>query len=105
VVTSGDAAVEAWRACQAAGAPFELLLMDLHMPDSDGIAAARAIRTLEAERGTRRVPIFALTANAFEESRASSLAAGMDGFLTKPLERRQLIEILARVAEKPELAA
>ena len=104
-MTSGDAAVEAWRACEVDGAPYDLLLMDLHMPGRDGIEAARTIRALEAERGARRVPIFALTANAFEEDRASSLAAGMDGFLTKPLERRQLIDILARLSENSELAA
>ena len=57
------------------------------------------------ERGARRVPIFALTANAFPEDRAASLAAGMDGFLIKPLERRQLMEILARVSEQAEIAA
>jgi CheY-like chemotaxis protein len=79
--------------------------MDLHMPGKNGIEATRAIRALEEQRGTGRVPIFALTANAFEEDRATSLAAGMDGFLTKPLERRQLMEILARVSEQAELAA
>ena len=79
--------------------------MDLHMSGRNGIEAARAIRTLEAERAARRVPIFALTANVFEEDRATSLAAGMDGFLTKPLDRRQLMEILARVSAQADLAA
>jgi len=105
VVASGDDAVEAWRTCEAAGAHYDLLLMDLHMPGKNGIEAARSIRALEAEREARRVPIFALTANAFEEDRATSLAAGMDGFLTKPLDRRQLIEVLARVAAQADLAA
>jgi PAS domain S-box-containing protein len=105
MVASGDAAVEAWHTCEAAGAHYDLLLMDLHMPGKNGIEATRAIRALEEERGAGRVPIFALTANAFEEDRATSLAAGMDGFLTKPLERRQLMEILARVSKQAELAA
>ena len=105
VVASGDAVVEAWHTRETAGAPYDLLLMDLHMPGTDGIEAARTIRGLEVERGARRVPIFALTANAFPEDRAASLAAGMDGFLIKPLERRQLMEILARVSEQAEIAA
>jgi CheY-like chemotaxis protein len=79
--------------------------MDLHMPGKNGIEATRTIRSLEMEQGDGRVPIFALTANAFEEDRATSLAAGMDGFLPKPLERRQLMEVLARVSEQAELAA
>jgi CheY-like chemotaxis protein len=98
VVATGNAAVEACAAAAAAGAPYDLLLMDLHMPGGDGIAAARAIRAMETARGGRRLPIFALTATAFDEDRAASLAAGMDGFLIKPLDRRQLMQVLARVS-------
>jgi CheY-like chemotaxis protein len=105
LVATGDAAVKAWLAAQAAGDLFDLLLMDLQMPGGDGIAAARAIRAMEREQGGRRLPIFALTANAFDEDRAASQAAGMDGFLVKPLDRRQLLNVLARISAAATLAA
>jgi CheY-like chemotaxis protein len=105
VVTSGNAAVEAYLAAAAAGDRYDLLLMDLHMPGCDGIEAVRRIRAAEAQQGTCRVRIFALTANAVEEDRAACLAAGMDGFLIKPLERRQLIDIFAEISAAGSLAA
>ena len=74
--------------------PFDIVLMDLHMPGVDGYTAARAIRALPAPRG--RVPIVALTADAFQESRDLALEAGMDGFLTKPAHLPQLREALER---------
>jgi len=74
--------------------PFDIVLMDLHMPGVDGFTAARAIRALPAPRG--RVPIVALTADAFQESRHLALEAGMDGFLTKPAHLPQLREALER---------
>ncbi len=105
VVTDGAAAVEAWRDAADGGAPFDLVLMDVHMPGSDGIAAARAIRALETERGARRTPIIALTANALAEDRDACIAAGMDGFLTKPLDRERLVAALAALAASASLAA
>jgi CheY-like chemotaxis protein len=71
--------------------------MDLHMPGIDGLEAARRIRAIEAESGLHRIPIVALTANAFAEDRGACLAAGMDGFLVKPLSRERLAETLARL--------
>ena len=70
------------------------------MPGSDGIEAARRIRATEADRGVRRTPIIALTANALDEERDACLAAGMDGFLTKPLDRERLASALALVSLK-----
>jgi PAS domain S-box-containing protein len=93
VATTGAAAVEAWRAARAAGEPYDLVLMDVHMPDMDGIEAAQKIRA--AEQGDARTRIVALTANAFSEDRDACLAAGMDAFLTKPLDRERLMELLA----------
>jgi CheY-like chemotaxis protein/anti-sigma regulatory factor (Ser/Thr protein kinase) len=93
--TGGDA-VAAFVAAQSAGTPFDLVLMDLHMPGMDGIEAAHRIRAAEA--GGRRTPIIALTADAFPESRDACLAAGMDGFVTKPLDRERLMAALARFA-------
>jgi len=75
------------------------------MPGSDGIEAARRIRAAESEHGARRTPIIALTANALDEDRDACLAAGMDGFLTKPLARERLADVLATVRGRASLAA
>ncbi|MDE2627297.1 MAG: response regulator [Burkholderiales bacterium] len=89
----GAAAVRAVEE-QPLSEPFDIVLMDLHMPGVDGFTAARAIRALAPPRG--RVPIVALTADAFQESRHLALEAGMDGFLTKPAHLPQLRETLQR---------
>jgi PAS domain S-box-containing protein len=104
IAANGSVALEAWQAARAAGMPFNLILMDLHMPGIDGHEAARRIRTAEAETGCR-TPIIALTANAFSEDREACLAAGMDGFLVKPLDREQLIPMLKLLSRTASLAA
>ena len=101
---NGTAALEAWQAARAAGTPHDLVLMDLHMPGIDGLEAARRIRSAEAD-SSRRTPIIALTANAFAEDREACLAAGMDGFLVKPLDREQLLSILNSLSKSARLAA
>ena len=103
IATSGDAAVDAWLSARDAGEPYAIVLMDLHMPGSDGIDATRRIRATEADGP--RTPIIALTANAFEEDRETCIAAGMDGFLTKPLDRERLAAALATAANAKALAA
>ncbi len=92
VVTAagGDAAVAA-----AAGGGFDVVLMDVRMPDRDGPAAAAAIRA--AETGGRRVPILALTASPWPEEMAACRAAGMDGCMMKPLDMQRLAEALSDV--------
>jgi CheY-like chemotaxis protein len=67
---------------------FDLILMDINMPQMDGIEATRQIRAQEmrAKTGTR-VPILAITANVFDEFKQKCLGAGMDDFLTKPIKR------------------
>ena len=102
VVADGAAAFAAWQAARAAGTPYDLVLMDVHMPASDGIEATRRIRAAEAD-GTR-TPIIALTADALSEDREACLTAGMDGFLTKPLDRERLADILSGL-RRPRLAA
>ncbi len=102
VVADGAAAFAAWRAARIAGAPYDLVLMDVHMPETDGIAATRRIRAAEADGP--RTPIIALTADALSEDRDACLEVGMDGFLTKPLDRERLAEILATL-RRPRLAA
>jgi CheY-like chemotaxis protein len=105
IATDGAAAVEAWLAARAAGDPYAIVLMDVHMPGSDGIEATSRIRTVESERGGPRTPIVALTANALEEDRDACMAAGMDGFLTKPLDRERLAATLATATASASLAA
>jgi PAS domain S-box-containing protein len=92
---SGGAAIECWRAARDAGVPFDRVLMDLHMPGMDGLEATRRIRMLEAEDDGPRTRIVALTASASAEDREDSIAAGMDGFLVKPLDRDRLAAALA----------
>jgi Amt family ammonium transporter len=75
---------------------YDLVLMDCQMPEMSGFEAAAAIRTLEREQGSSRprVPIIALTANAVKGDRERCLAAGMDDYLTKPLNPSKLISTI-----------
>jgi CheY-like chemotaxis protein len=93
VVFNGVAAVEAWRAARIVGEPYDLVLMDVQMPGGDGIEATLAIRAAEGDGP--RIPIIALTADALSEDRNACLGAGMDGFLSKPLDRDRFAELLA----------
>ena len=104
VVESGGAAIACWQAARDAGAPFDRVLMDLHMPGMDGLEAARRIRAIEADDEIVRTPIIALTANASAEDRQACRAAGMDGFVVKPLDREHLAAALAASGE-PVFAA
>ena len=73
-----------------------VVLMDMHMPEMDGLDATRRIRTLEAARGWARTPIVALTASALAEDRRRCVEAGMDDVLVKPFQRAQLQGVLQR---------
>ena len=75
------------------------------MPDLDGIEATRRIRAAEAATRRAAHAIIALTANAFGEDREACLAAGMDDFLVKPLDRERLADVLARKGGHATLAA
>ena len=107
VVTSadgGEAAVQA-----AAAADYDVILMDVRMPEVDGLMATRRIRALEGRRG--QVPIIAVTAQAFAEQIETCSAAGMDHHLPKPYELTSLLDAVAaaagqgRRAEPARLAA
>ena len=100
LVITGDAAVEA-----CAAQRFDLVLMDLHMPGCDGIEATVRIRSTETDMSAKRVPIFALTADAVETGRKACLDAGMDGFLTKPVDPADLDAVLATIHPEAVLAA
>ena len=73
----------------------DLVLMDVEMPILDGYSATRLIRSREAERGSPRLTIVALTANAFDADRRSAMEAGMDDFLSKPVSLPNLKRLLA----------
>jgi two-component system, sensor histidine kinase and response regulator len=74
--------------------PFDLVLMDLEMPEMDGLAATAAIRAGEQGSG-RRLPIIALTAQDGSDDRQAALAAGMDAYLTKPVHGPRLLQALS----------
>jgi CheY-like chemotaxis protein/anti-sigma regulatory factor (Ser/Thr protein kinase) len=88
---SGPAALEQITGEDAA---FDLVLMDVQMPHMDGFQATRQVRRWETDHQRPRVPIVALTADAFAETREQARHAGMDGFLTKPIEAKNLRETL-----------
>ncbi|WP_164963510.1 PAS domain S-box protein [Rubrivivax sp. JA1026] len=89
----GRQAVEAVERAAACGQPFDAVLMDVQMPVMSGYEATRALRYREAGR---RLPIIALTAAALVSEREAATAAGMDDFLTKPIDADKLRETLAR---------
>jgi CheY-like chemotaxis protein len=93
-VEDGVEAVEA-----TARAAYDLVLLDIYMPVLDGLAAARAIRAREAAGGGRRLRLVALTANAFAADREACEAAGMDGFLAKPITLDTLRAMLKTLPE------
>jgi PAS domain S-box-containing protein len=87
-VTTGTAAVAAMEEEM-----FDLLLTDIHMPGMDGIEATRAIRAMEEKNNRAHTPIVALTADALETGKRACQEAGMDGFLTKPVDPAELEEM------------
>ncbi len=91
VVSDGSEAVTA---CMQQA--FDAVLMDVQMPGMDGLAATSAIR--KAEQGQRRTPIIALTAHAMRGDRERCLAAGMDDYITKPINVKQLLSRLGALA-------
>jgi len=88
LVSNGLEAVEAYGAGK-----YDVVLMDVQMPDMDGLMATRAIREQESRSG-RRTPILALTAYAGEKDREKCLLAGMDGHISKPFRSRELFAVL-----------
>lgn len=74
----------------------QMILMDMQMPEVDGLTATEMIRSYEADRNAPLVPIVALTANATPEDRQKCLESGMDEYLTKPVKRSELARILAQ---------
>jgi CheY-like chemotaxis protein len=81
IVENGREAVEAWTT-----GGYDVVLMDIQMPEMDGVEACRAIRTAERARNLPRTPILALSANAMTHQVSEYIAAGMDAHLAKPIE-------------------
>jgi two-component system, sensor histidine kinase and response regulator len=78
--------------------PFDVVLMDLQMPTVDGLEATRRIRAWETESARPRLPIMAMTARAMTEDRAQCREAGMDGFVSKPINAQELFDLLEATA-------
>ncbi|QOV88073.1 ATP-binding protein [Humisphaera borealis] len=106
IVHNGRQAVDAL--FNVDGPTYDLVLMDCQMPELDGFAATAEIRRRESSKPCRgrttKVPIIALTANAVTGDRERCLAAGMDGYVSKPLDRVRLVEAIQSVLPLPEVA-
>jgi len=101
VVSNGRLAVDAVREHVRAEPRYDVVLMDCQMPELDGFAAAAQIRDLErAAGGSRRLPIVALTANAVEGDRQRCLSAGMDGYVTKPVDPELLVRTIVSMIDR-----
>ncbi|MAZ18957.1 MAG: hypothetical protein CL535_21855 [Ahrensia sp.] len=98
-VENGAAAVDTLRASRTVS-PFDIVLMDLHMPVLDGVDAILAVRRHEDETGLAPVPILALTADVLPETHIAVINAGADGILTKPLEPDEFNAQIARLNRK-----
>ena len=94
IADDGDKAVEMIEQAQDAGEPFDLVLMDVNMPNTDGLEATRQLRA--AGYDGVRLPIIALTGSAYASEVEECFAVGMQQHLTKPVEQRDLIEALDR---------
>ncbi|SMP37902.1 Signal transduction histidine kinase [Neorhodopirellula lusitana] len=95
IADDGAKAVEAWQAGE-----FDVILMDVQMPEMDGLQATEVIRLAESETG-KHIPIIAMTANAMKGDREECLEAGMDDYIAKPFSRNELHEALIRWGNAP----
>jgi signal transduction histidine kinase/ActR/RegA family two-component response regulator len=94
IAVNGEEAAEMYLA-----SGFDLVLMDVHMPVLDGFEATARIREMERSKGTH-TPLIALTANAMDGDRERCLRAGMDGYISKPVRRDELLDTIAQFAPK-----
>ena len=99
LVENGRAALAAWEQQH-----WDVILMDIQMPEMDGVAATRAIRLREAETGRARTPIIAVTANAMSHQLVEYEAAGMDGMIAKPVDIRKLFTAIEQALNQDQPA-
>lgn len=90
-VANGQEALQA-----VATGDYDLVLMDCQMPEMDGFEATAAIRKLELAENRPRIPVVALTANAMKEDELNCYSAGMDDYVSKPIKRERLAEVLEK---------
>jgi signal transduction histidine kinase/ActR/RegA family two-component response regulator len=100
IVEDGEQAFRAW-----AGSAWDVILMDMHMPVLDGLAATRRIRAAESAAGRPRTPIVALTADALSHQISECLAAGVDGHVSKPIRAQSLFQAIQVVLTDHERSA
>ncbi|MEM1070875.1 MAG: response regulator, partial [Planctomycetota bacterium] len=91
IAENGKTAIDQWESNS-----FDLILMDLQMPVMGGLAATKEIRRLEQERGGH-IPIIAMTAHAMKGDRELCLQAGMDGYVSKPVRKQELIDAVQAI--------
>ena len=96
VDTAENGAVAVEKVCTAALGSYDLVLMDVQMPVMDGYTATRRIRALD-DPARAKIPILAMTANAFDEDRCNALESGMNGFLSKPIVISDLVQELHKI--------
>ena len=94
LATDGNQAIECYRQAE-----FDIILMDIQMPEKNGFQAAAEIKALGTTLKRRKVPIIAVTAHALEGDREKCLSLGMDGYLSKPIDRKELMSTIAQFVE------
>ncbi|HEY4311215.1 MAG TPA: PAS domain S-box protein [Pirellulales bacterium] len=82
--------------------PFDVVLMDVQMPEMDGLDATRALREREVVTGRTRVPVIAMTAHAMAGDRERCLASGMDSYISKPIRSRDLFATIVQLTDGEE---
>jgi CheY-like chemotaxis protein len=97
VASNGRDALEA-----LTGTEFDCVLMDVQMPVMTGLEATEAIREMERGSG-RRIPIIAMTAHAMKGDRELCLASGMDGYISKPIQPKDLLKAIEKFGLRPQL--
>lgn len=100
VDTADDGIIAVDKIKKAKDEQYDLILMDIQMPLVDGYTATKQIRNLDTKMA--KIPIIAMTANAFEEDKEKALVAGMNGFLIKPVDPKKLIQTIHMIIQKEE---
>jgi len=100
LASNGRLALEIFRESR-----FDLILMDVQMPEMDGLTATKEIRKLERQEKRCSTPIIGLTANAMTGDREECLQAGMDGYVSKPIRTAELFAVIRDVCRVPSTAS